>query len=245
MSEVVNKIRRKFTQLPNQIVLDTSLSDGAFRVFCYMSTKPDGWKFNNKDIMENLHIKRPETMAKYWKELINSGWISRSPLLNKTGKPTGYFDYDLNFEPALPSTENTEQGSTENQDYPQYGRTVLPPSTENAEVRKNRTYSNTEINREYITENIFTDINVSDFSSEQLEATKNWIEFRTKTYKLKKSPQAIKVVVNNLRRIKDSHDITKVIAYFIDYTTWQNIDPNTVESALRQIRAEKAANHAN
>lgn len=135
MTKLINSIRKRFTQIPNAIVIDSLLSDGAYRVFSYMSTKPDDWQFNNRDIQHKLNIKRAETIAKYWKELIQSGWISRQPVLNENGKPSGYFDYVLNFEPQIPTPQNAE--------------VVLPttnkPYTVNQQLRKNRSYTNKEI----------------------------------------------------------------------------------------------------
>ncbi len=135
MAKIINSIRKQFTQIPNAIVIDSKLSDGALRVFLYMSTKPDAWQFNNRDIQQKLNIKRAETIAKYWKELIQSGWISRQPVLNDNGKPSGYFDYLLNFEPQIPTPQNAE---------------VVPsitgkPDTVNQQIRENRSCNNKEI----------------------------------------------------------------------------------------------------
>ncbi|MBP9743661.1 MAG: hypothetical protein KBD37_09915 [Burkholderiales bacterium] len=132
MSKIINSIRRCFTQIPNSIIIDLSLSDGALRVFLYMSTKPDDWQFNNRDIQNKLNIKRAETIAKYWKELTQSGWVSRQSIINANGKPSGYFDYVLNFEPIRPTPQNAEVGTTDN------------PHTVNQQLRKNRSYTNKE-----------------------------------------------------------------------------------------------------
>lgn len=136
MTKIINSIRKRFTQIPNAIVIDTSLSDGALRVFLYMSTKPDDWQFNNRDIQHKLNIKRAETIAKYWKELIQSGWISRQPVLNENCKPSGYFDYVLNFEPQIPTPQNAEVVITPTTD---------KPYTVNQQLRKNRSYTNKEV----------------------------------------------------------------------------------------------------
>ena len=132
MSKIINSIRRCFTQIPNSIIIDLSLSDGALRVFLYMSTKPDDWQFNNRDIQNKLNIKRAETIAKYWKELTQSGWVSRQSIINANGKPSGYFDYVLNFEPIRPTPQNAEVGTTNK------------PYMVNQQLRKNRSYTNKE-----------------------------------------------------------------------------------------------------
>lgn len=140
MAKVINSIRKCFTQIPNAIAIDLSLSSGAVRVFLYMSGKPDDWFFNNRDIQKQLGIKDDSTMSKYWKELINSGWVSRTPALNHNGKPSGYYDYILNFqpvkqaisEPDAPTPKNTGVG------------TMNKPVMVNPQLGKTHDYTNTE-----------------------------------------------------------------------------------------------------
>ncbi len=135
MTKIINSIRKCFTQIPNAIITDTSISAGAHRVFSYMSTRPDDWQFNNRDIQNKLDIKRAETIANYWKELLDSGWITRQAKLNPNGKPSGYFDYVLNFEPVRPTPQNAEVVITPTTD---------KPYTVNQQLRKNRSYTNKE-----------------------------------------------------------------------------------------------------
>ena len=132
MTKIINSIRKCFTQIPNAIVTDTSISAGAHRVFSYMSTRPDDWQFNNRDIQNKLDIKRAETIANYWKELLDSGWITRQAKLNPNGKPSGYFDYVLNFEPVRATPQNADMGTTDK------------PYTQNQQLRKNRSHTNKE-----------------------------------------------------------------------------------------------------
>lgn len=79
MTKIINPLRKCFTQIPNKIVTDASLSDSALRVFIYMSTNP----VNNREIQHKLSIKRDETTTKYRKELIQSSWISPHPRTNE------------------------------------------------------------------------------------------------------------------------------------------------------------------
>lgn len=132
MTKIINSIRKCFTQIPNAIAVDLSISSGAVRVFLYMSGKPDDWQFNNRDIQNKLDIKRAETIANYWKELLDSGWITRQAKLTPNGKPSGYFDYVLNFEPIISTPQNAEVGTTDK------------PYTVNQQLRKNRSYTNKE-----------------------------------------------------------------------------------------------------
>lgn len=89
---IKNSLKDNFSQIPNKSITDSRISSGAFRVLTYMFSKPSNWEFNNSDVQYNMKIKRRETMSKYWKELIDSGWVSREAKSNNRG-----FIYTLNF----------------------------------------------------------------------------------------------------------------------------------------------------
>ncbi len=124
MSVLRNKIIKKYTSVPNQIVIDGQLSHGAFRVFIYLLSKPDGWTVVNTDIQKQQSIKQSQTLANYWKELITSGWISRNRIKNEDGKIAGGFDYELNEYPVLSNVDSSILGNNHIMEDPQYGKSV-------------------------------------------------------------------------------------------------------------------------
>ncbi len=82
-----------------------------------------------------------------------------------------------------------------------------------------------------------SDFDLSMFSEEEIEAINTWIEFRAKTYDLKKTNQALKVVINNLVTAKENgRNIPVMIDYFINNTTMQNINATNIEVAIKQIK---------
>jgi hypothetical protein len=105
-----------------------------------MSCKPDDWFFNNRDIQKQLGIKDDATMAKYWKELINSGWVSRTPALNHNGKPSGYYDYVLNFQPVKQAISQPDTPTPKNAG----AGTVNKPVMVNSQLGKIPDYTNTD-----------------------------------------------------------------------------------------------------
>ena len=123
-----NKVKQKFTQIVNDSIIDINLSDGAFRVLCYLLSKPDGWQINNVDVQKQLNIGDPHTMSRYWKQLIVSGWVSRERRRHK-GKLIGGFEYHLNVD-------NTQYGKIPNM--------VKPLIRENTIYGKTHTHSNTD-----------------------------------------------------------------------------------------------------
>lgn len=219
MTKVINLNRKSFTISSNAITTDLSLSDGAFRVYMYMASKPDDWQFNNRDIQNKLGIKRAETIAKYWRELFQSGWISRTPVLTESGKPSGYFDYILNFEPQIPTTQNAE---------------VVPPTTdkpytENQQIRKNRSYtnkdsiSNKENNNTPIPHKIKTvgggciwliiakNLKLS-FNDDEQAAITLWFNYSASKQKSTTTDLQVETNLKNLAKIKaDGYDICSLI----------------------------------
>lgn len=83
-----NPLKEKFSQVPNEAIIDNQLSAGAFRVLMYLFSRPDNWKVRNNDIKKQLGIKQNQTLANYWKELETRGWIKRDRE-RKNGKFTG------------------------------------------------------------------------------------------------------------------------------------------------------------
>lgn len=246
MSKIINSLRKRFTQIPNAIITDMSLSDGAHRVFSYMSTKPDDWQFNNRNIQNQLNIKRAETIAKYWKELIQSGWISRTPVLTESGKPSGYFDYILNFEPQIPTTQNAE--------------VVLPttdkPYTENQQIRKNRSYTNKEpiSNKENNTPIPPKEINLGGveswleiayslnltFSENEQSTISLWFEHLANLLKSKLSETQIKTNLLTLAKHKlDDFDICMVISDTISAGNYRWLIKPTATHKQNSISAKQ------
>lgn len=63
--------------IANSIITDLRISHPAFRVAVYLMSRPNHWQINNTDIQKQLGIGKRETVAKYWKELISAGIVSR------------------------------------------------------------------------------------------------------------------------------------------------------------------------
>ncbi len=94
MNKLRNKLKTDFSQIPNEMITDTSISAGALRVLLYLFTKPDEWNVYNKDICKQLKISE-QTLTKYWKALINSKWLRRERLQSEDGKLQGGYIYRI------------------------------------------------------------------------------------------------------------------------------------------------------
>lgn len=104
MSIIRNRVKSKYSQIPNELLTDNQLSFGARIVMCYLLSKPDEWIITNKDIKKQLDIKQDHTIAKYLKELIHLGWIFRERNKNQKGQ---FDDYIYTLHTSKPKEIQT------------------------------------------------------------------------------------------------------------------------------------------
>ena len=109
MGVLRNELKSNFTQIPNQLLFDNRLSFGARILFCYLASKPNNWKIINQDIIINLKISS-DSIAKYFNELLDAGWITREREINEKGQYCGGYDYTIYSESKVSlSGENPNQ----------------------------------------------------------------------------------------------------------------------------------------
>ncbi|WP_299060474.1 helix-turn-helix domain-containing protein [uncultured Polaribacter sp.] len=108
MNNVRNNIRKNFTIAPNELINDNNITDRARFLFIYMSSKPHDWVYYNRQLSNALNYSI-DTLRKYLKELIVSGWIIKEKQKRTSGKFTSN-TYILNSEPVmiLPCRKNTD-----------------------------------------------------------------------------------------------------------------------------------------
>lgn len=95
------KVESNFTMVPNEVILSKELSSQAKVIYMYMASKSEGWNVYNTDIQNSLGIKSKNSMAKYFKELLNGGWIMREKQKSEQGIFNGGFYYYLFNEPSI------------------------------------------------------------------------------------------------------------------------------------------------
>lgn len=152
MAVLYNTLKDNFTQIPNALLTHSNLSNGAKVVYCYVASKPTGWKVWNKEIQQALNIKDSGTMSKYWKELLDTGWIARTRDKSENGQFSGGYDYELRIEPKMEKNrirENPTLGKT-----PEHSNTdfnsntninnntnIISPNGQNEETIINNTFN--------------------------------------------------------------------------------------------------------
>jgi len=114
MNTLRNTLKEKYSKIPNELIVDMSISHGALRVILYLFTKPSNWNVYNKDICKNLKISE-KTLTKYWKELLESKWLEREKKLNNDGHFTGGYIYRIgNFSSSEKSSEQVKSSEHSN-----------------------------------------------------------------------------------------------------------------------------------
>lgn len=107
MSVLRNKRKINFSNIPNELIEDTRLSSNAFRIMCYLLTKPDMWTVVNSDISKRTGVKDPKTLSKCFKELLENGWVERERVRNDKGELKGGYNYILSESPLYPNTDKS------------------------------------------------------------------------------------------------------------------------------------------
>lgn len=114
MAVLKNEFKDKYSKLPNALIENPNINHPEFRLLCYLNSRPHDWNINNTDIQKKLKIRRRETLAKYWRNLMDLGFISRVKSANQVGQFAGY-DYALHIDSPCtvrPCTAQPDTGST-------------------------------------------------------------------------------------------------------------------------------------
>lgn len=73
LKNTVKNLHSRFTQIPNELINDEQLSPAAKGVYCYLASKPEGWRFTIDEI--SSHFSKPIRAAIH--ELEASRWLLR------------------------------------------------------------------------------------------------------------------------------------------------------------------------
>jgi hypothetical protein len=183
---ILKNTTKNFTVIPNELIADTEISTGAFKLYCYLASKPESWNINNKDITKQLKIGSKDTLAKYWRELNDAGWIEKSVEQDKSGKFTG--------KTILKLFNNRNPKNTEIGEKPNSQKNRIPKNQENL---KSRIHSNTNpISK--------TDINIKTNKEKNIKKEDSLINAKTQELmtNLKIDEEFIKEVIEYRKAIK-------------------------------------------
>lgn len=182
MNKLKNRLKRNFSQLPNQLILDMNLSHPAYRIVTYLFSLPDGWEVNNKDIQRRFKIKTKDTMGNYWREIIDSGWVTRERRRNEKGNIIGGYEYTIHPEPITHSQADPDPADPEVGANPTHNNKDL---SNNTDTEQQQPFTDDELHS-YIQEKGFQGwINPVTFC--EYYSNRNWTTGKGKNQKPMKS----------------------------------------------------------
>jgi hypothetical protein len=123
MNKVTNKTKKFFTQIPNDLIRNSSISDRARFLYCYMSSMAEEWQFYQSKMAKDLGYSK-DTLRKYLDELVSTGYLKRTQKRSELGRFDS-FDYVIDF---IPNPDFTVAGKS------RHGES---PKRENPTLKKN------------------------------------------------------------------------------------------------------------
>lgn len=142
MGNFKNKLKERFSTIPNDLLYDGNLSVGARLTYTIMASKPEGWSFFQKSLAKEIKC-NVETLARYIEELVKFGWLIKEEQERANGK-FGAVKYTLLESPNedihrtgnLPIRENTDTVNYRNGKIPHQNNTYIESNTKVEEIKK-------------------------------------------------------------------------------------------------------------
>jgi hypothetical protein len=132
MNKCTNKTKKYFTQIPNDLIRNSKISDRARFLYCYMSSMSENWEFYQGKMAKDLGYSK-DTLRKYLDELISTGYLKRTQRRGEKGRFDSY-DYEIDFIPNEDYTVSEKTRHGEN------------PTRENSTL-KNKNFKEEQINK--------------------------------------------------------------------------------------------------
>jgi len=148
MNTCTNKTKKYFTQIPNDLIRNSSISDRARFLYCYMSSMSEDWQFYQSKMAKDLGYSK-DTLRKYLDELVSTGYLKKTQRRSELGRFDSY-DYVIDF---IPNPDFTVSEKTRNGEI---------PTPKNPTLKKNNFKEEQIIKNINLEEDVFE--NPSDFS---------------------------------------------------------------------------------
>lgn len=109
MAKLINELNG-YQIIPRELIFDNALSDRARFVYVFMASKPDNWEFFLEPMSNEIGYSM-DTLRKYIKELVESGWLVKGQQENDNGK-FGAVEYIIKAKKELSSTKTSDTEKT-------------------------------------------------------------------------------------------------------------------------------------
>ena len=159
MNTCTNKTKKYFTQIPNELIRNSSISDRARFLYCYMSSMSEDWKFYQSKMAKDLGYSK-DTLRKYLDELVSTGYLKRTQRRSEDGRFDS-FDYVIDF---IPNPDLTVSEKTRNGEIPIREN----PSLKNKNLKEEKLYKNKNLKENIENSNEFSEIKIQIKQNDKL-----------------------------------------------------------------------------
>lgn len=186
MATIFNELKN-FQNIPRELIFDSSLSDRARFVFCFMVSKPDDWQFFLEPMAKEIGYS-VETLRKYIKELVESGWIVKGEQERDKGV-FGATSYTLRANKKS-CTENTDTENFRHGKIPtQHNRDI--EQKEDYKKKRDKTYD------------VRADLSYVD--EEFADIWNEWLDYKDEIHKQYKTQRGAKTQYQSLLKYADNN----------------------------------------
>jgi uncharacterized phage protein (TIGR02220 family) len=146
--------RKSYTTLSNYPITDKNLSGISLGIFCYIMSKPDGWKAHKNEIYKRFQgasiTTSKNAIDQAFKELVASGYVEIKPMITINDKGQKMFngkEYVFNEEPNIKNLPNSEDfGTSEISDIGNLGTSEILPHIVSTDLKVN---TNNKLNTDF------------------------------------------------------------------------------------------------
>lgn len=136
MAKVIN-LAGGMQSIPRSLIFDSTISDRARFVYCFMAAKPEDWDFRMQPMAKEIGYS-VETLRKYISELVTAGWITKGQQVNENGV-FGSVEYTIEIERQI-EYELVEEPSgifTDTENY-RHGKNPTRYNIQNKDLLQNK-----------------------------------------------------------------------------------------------------------
>jgi hypothetical protein len=213
MNKVTNKTKKFFTQIPNDLIRNSNISDRARFLYCYMSSMAEEWQFYQSKMAKDLGYSK-DTLRKYLDELVSTGYLKRTQKRSELGRFDS-FDYVIDFipNPDFTVSEKTRNGESPKRENPTLKKNNLKEEKiiKNNNLKESSKNSNEFLPEEEINEfsnfsKVKTESKVNPFSIiSQIEKEKTFAEQKEKERKPNPTYEAFTVFCETFERLSGAN----------------------------------------
>jgi hypothetical protein len=213
MNKVTNKTKKFFTQIPNDLIRNSSISDRARFLYCYMSSMAEEWQFYQSKMAKDLGYSK-DTLRKYLDELVSTGYLKRTQKRSELGRFDS-FDYVIDF---IPNPDFTVSEKTRNGESPKRENPVLKNKNFKEEkiIKNNKFKESSKNSNEFLPDEeidefsnfskVKTESKVNPFSIiSQIEKEKTFAEQKEKERKPNPTYEAFTIFCETFERLSGAN----------------------------------------